>query len=367
MGILQRFFGRNAKDVWRVEARLMERLGWVRPPVAVQWISTSACDLACPHCYSNAGKRSHGELTTTEAKELLIDALVDLDRPTLVIAGGETLLRRDFGEIVARVHERRIPWAIHTHGGHVEKHIDVFAKHPPVMAAISVDGPRAYHDAFRGKRGSFDAALRAIAALKRVGVAEVVVGTTIQRANADLVCDMTHDVLASAADSWGFHLMTPEGRAGRHEELLPTRHQLRRIAGLGRRLRAVFHVELDNEWGSAGDDDPLYRDEAFACGAGRFSCVVSATGEVMPCTTTDTSESAGNIRDRSLRTIWETGFAAFRAQSDDVRADDDDCWLNTRHGRSCRSAFAMNVFADTAHTRRVPLLQIHRSTPMVSS
>ena len=69
MGILHRLFGRRAGDVWRAEARLLHRLGYVRPPEAVQWISTSACDLVCPHCYSQAGKRSHGELTTDEAKQ----------------------------------------------------------------------------------------------------------------------------------------------------------------------------------------------------------------------------------------------------------------------------------------------------------
>ena len=31
-------------------------VGYVHPPEAVQWISTSVCDLSCPHCYSNAGK-----------------------------------------------------------------------------------------------------------------------------------------------------------------------------------------------------------------------------------------------------------------------------------------------------------------------
>jgi hypothetical protein len=76
MGILHRLFARHAPDVWQAEARLLHRLGFVQPPQAVQWISTSACDLTCPHCYSHAGKRAAGELTTDEAKRLLIDELV---------------------------------------------------------------------------------------------------------------------------------------------------------------------------------------------------------------------------------------------------------------------------------------------------
>lgn len=359
MGILHRLFGRRTTEIWRAEARLLHRLGYVRPPEAVQWISTSACDLTCPHCYSQAGKKAQGELTIEEAKYFLIDQLVKLEAPTLVIAGGETLLRKDFGEIIAYAHARNVPWAIHTHGGRVEKHFDVFEKYPPVMAAISVDGPREYHDEFRGRVGSYDAAMRAISALKRAGVRDVVAGTTINRQNADLLADMAPDILESDADSWGFHLMTPEGRAGEHPELLPTRTQLRRVAGFGRRLRALFHVELDNEWGSAGKDDPFYRDEPFMCGAGRFACVVSATGEVMPCTTTDAAESQGNVREKPLADIWAEGFAQFRARGHGVKSDCDDCWLQTRHQHSCRPAFFIDLFDEDTRARLVPLLQIN--------
>jgi radical SAM protein with 4Fe4S-binding SPASM domain len=364
MGILHRLFGSRARDVWRAEARLLNRLGYVRPPEAVQWISTSACDLSCPHCYSQAGKRTRGELTTDEANRLIIDELVRLNRPVFVIAGGETLLRKDFAQLVEYAYKRGVPWAIHTHGGHVERYLGTFEKYPPVMAAVSLDGPREYHDRFRGKIGSFDAAVRAMRALKHIGVSEVVAGTTINRENADLVADMVDDVFASGADSWGLHLMTPEGRAREHLELLPTPRQLRRIAGFARRLRAVFKVELDNEWGGAGLDDPFYRDNAFACGAGRISCVISATGEIMPCTTTDVGVSQGNVRDRRLSDIWAEGFARFRS-GHGVEGDCDDCWLNTRHGHSCRPAFTMDLFEPDGR-RLIPLVQVRAGDGVLS-
>jgi radical SAM protein with 4Fe4S-binding SPASM domain len=347
MGLFHRLFGRKAREVWQAETRLLHRLGYVQPPEAVQWISTSACDLTCPHCYSHAGRRQPAELTTDEARRLVVDELVKLGRPTFVIAGGETLLRKDFAAIVSYCHAQKVPWAVHTHGGRVEQLLGVFERHPPVMAAVSLDGPRDYHDHFRGRAGSFDAALRAIRALKRVGVPEVVAGTTITRHNADLLGELLPTVLESGADSWGFHLVTPEGRAGEHLDLLPTRRQLRRAAAFARRVRSFFHVELDNEWGGAGADDPFYRDDAFLCGAGRFSCVVSATGEVMPCTTTDPAESQGNVRERPLSDIWANGFGAFRSAADRLRGDCDDCWLQTRHGHSCRGAIGLDLFDDS--------------------
>ncbi len=110
--------------------------------------------------------------------------------------------------------------------------------------------------------------------------------------------------------------------------------------------------------GSPGEDDSFYRDDRFSCGAGRISCVVSATGEVMPCTTTDPAESQGNVRDRALSDVWAAGFAAFRSRGDALRSDCDDCWLQTRNGHSCRPAFSIDLLDEEpcgAHTRRVPL------------
>ena len=95
MGLLHRLYARAAPEVWETETRLLHVLRLVRRPVAVQWIVTAACDLHCPHCYSSAGKRAVGELSTEEAKRLIVDELVALGKPTLVLAGGELLLRRD--------------------------------------------------------------------------------------------------------------------------------------------------------------------------------------------------------------------------------------------------------------------------------
>jgi MoaA/NifB/PqqE/SkfB family radical SAM enzyme len=331
VGILHRVYSRAATEVWETETRLMRAFALARRPVAVQWVVTTACDLHCPHCYSGAGRRTKDELSTDEAKTLVIDQLVALGRPLLVLSGGELLLRRDIGEIIEYARACGLDYAIHTHGGHVAKHRALFERHPPVLAAISLDGDRELHDRFRGRQGSFDAAIDAMGILRACGCPEIVAGTTITRESADRLVDLFPIVMKSGAHTWGLHLFAPEGRGSEHLELLPTPTQLRRVVAFAMRRRAQFHVELCNEWGSAGALDSYVRDQPFACGAGRISCVVSPTGEVLPCTTTDATESEGNVRARPLAALWTEGFARFRGDTDDPSVDPRQCWLQTRH------------------------------------
>ena len=335
MGLLKRVLARHSSDLWELESRVMHRMGLARPPIAVQWLTTMACDLKCPHCYVSAGKKCHQELTTQEVKQLVIDPMVRLGCQELVIAGGEPLLRKDLSEVLRYAADQGIGWSMHTHGGFVRRHLSWMQDTLPTMVAVSLDGPPAYHDNFRGKEHCFDKALDAMRALKEIGVEEVVAGTTVTRQNADLLVDMMPIVAASSADSWGLHLVAPEGRAG--GDLLPTPDQLQRIAQIARRARSFLRVELDNEWGGAEGSDLLYRDSIFSCGAGRFSCVVHSTGEVSACTTADPEESEGNVRETSLQDIWVHGFNRFRC-SGGICGDSSDCWLQTRNGRSPKAS-----------------------------
>lgn len=344
MGLLQRLLSDRIAHVWSAEQDWMERLGIVRPPEAVQWFTTNACNLHCPHCYTRAGTRSYDELSTEEACHLVVDGCVALGCSQIVIAGGEATLRRDLWDVIAHMKHRGLNWSMHTHGGLVERHRTKFEEFVPAMVAVSVDGPRTLHDSFRGREGSFDSALRSVRILKDAGCPQVVIGTSVGRQNADAVFDLWPTVRASGADSWGLHLVTPEGRAGDDSRLLATSAQLRRVAAFVRSRRAYFPITLDNEWGSAGTQDPHYRDQAFFCGAGRVSCVVSARGDVFPCTTLDPAECVGNVRATPLKSLWRSEFARFRGREDPLRSATDDCWLNTRHGRSCRRpAFLTDV------------------------
>lgn len=352
MGLLHRALAGSIAEVWETQNRLLHTAGLVRRPVAAQWLVTAACDLKCPHCYSEAGRRATNELSTEEAKRLVIDPLVELGCGMLVLAGGELLLRRDIPELVDYAASRGMAWAMHTHGGHVPRFAELMRTHPPALAAISLDGDRSFHDAFRGRDGSFDAALLAAEVLADAGCREVVLGTTVTADNADAIADMYPLVASSRAHSWGLHLFAPEGRGHDHAELFPSPAQLRRVAAFARRRRSMFPIELCNEWGSAGVEDLYYRDQPFTCGAGSISLVISASGDLLPCTTTDPSEREGNVRQTPLPELWRSRFTDFRTGEALVRGE---CWLQSRNGVQCsKSAFGEVAAPPPLWVERLP-------------
>src|SRR5690606_29946956 len=70
-------------------------------PIYCVWEITLACDLACRHCGSRAGKARPSELSTEEALSLA-DQLIELGIREVTLIGGEAYLRPDWLQLVER-------------------------------------------------------------------------------------------------------------------------------------------------------------------------------------------------------------------------------------------------------------------------
>ena len=77
----------------------------VARPILAVWEITLACDLACGHCGSRAGRARPDELSTEEALTL-VDQLAELGVIEVVLIGGESYLREDWCQLIARIAER---------------------------------------------------------------------------------------------------------------------------------------------------------------------------------------------------------------------------------------------------------------------
>ncbi|MBW2264209.1 MAG: SPASM domain-containing protein, partial [Deltaproteobacteria bacterium] len=334
-GITRQGLTRNPYDGF------FDRHNYTRSPVLVQWMATLDCPLSCPHCLCG-GAEGGEELTTAEA-EALLDEIASLDVHELLLTGGEPLARRDLPQVIDMMRERSIRWSLNTAVFPDRASVRAMQAHPPAFVAVSLDGPEAFHDGFRGRKGAFGEAIAALELYAELTDGHAAAGTTVNALNFPLLEQTLCIVMNSRAASWGLHLTFPEGRARGERGLLLSRRQLRRLLSFVEAKRRVLPVVLADEIGFCGEWEPAVRSAPFFCGAGRAQCVVLADGEVVPCSTVDGSESAGNVRNGSLEEIWHRGFA--RIRNDEPRGKCRDCeylpacsggcWLQRRHGEHC--------------------------------
>ena len=316
-------------------------------PRLVQWMATSRCPLACPHCLADAlpttsrqPPATSRELPTPLALDL-VDQVADLGPSEFLVTGGEPLARPDLPAVLDRIDRRGLRWSLNTSAEPLGDLRAALERHPPAFVAVSVDGPAEVHDAFRGRNGALQESLRAIEFFASLG-SVVAAGTTVTRANFHALPQTLAIVARSRAAHWGLHLLVPEGRARRRPDLFLRRRELRRLLRFVAEKRRHFPVVMADELGWCGDWEPLVRDAPWRCGAGREQCVVLPDGEVVPCTTTDRHASAGNVRSQPLADIWRDGFEELRTgrpggacrACEHVDLCGGGCWLLRRHGRA---------------------------------
>ncbi|GAB3412828.1 TIGR04347 family pseudo-SAM/SPASM protein [Haloparvum alkalitolerans] len=180
-------------------------------PVVV-WNTTKQCNLYCSHCYASADTETiPGELSTAEGKALL-DQLADFGVPVVLFSGGEPLVRDDLPELVAHASAAGIRPVLSTNGTLITEEKARALKDAGLRyAGVSVDGLPERNDAFRGKEGAFDAAVRGIEACLDAGLKTGLRYTITERNAADLggVIDLLVDV---GVDRFCFYHLDYGGR-----------------------------------------------------------------------------------------------------------------------------------------------------------
>ncbi|MEN6425750.1 MAG: radical SAM protein [Phycisphaerales bacterium] len=316
--------------------------GYMEAPTLAQWMATLRCGLCCEHCLAVSRESGFSDMPL-EKVHGLIDEVASMGVREFLVTGGEPLAREDLGEVIEHLGRSGVSWTLNTAAMPTKALREAIERNKPGFVAVSLDGPKAVHDAFRGRAGAWDDAMEAIRFFKSLGTVRVCAGTTVTSRNYDYLDETFHLVTTSGADQWGIHLLVPEGRAADRPDLFLSKTQLKRLIKFVARRRRQFHVQMADEIGYLGYLEPLVRDVPMACGAGRSQCVVLPDGEVVPCTTLDRSCSAGNVHDRSLQAIWAEGFAELRAWRPNGKcggceyavACKGGCWLQRKAGTQC--------------------------------
>ncbi|MEK7245817.1 MAG: radical SAM protein, partial [Pseudomonadota bacterium] len=145
-------------------------------PFIVALNLTRRCNLACAHCYLDAGTRRNGddaELATAEVAEVL-DGIASLGGETMVVlTGGEPLLRADLEAIVRHAASLGLMVVVGTNGTVLDaRRVAALVEAGVAGVGISLDSlDPVSHDEFRGRPGAWARTTTAIDACRQSGLA----------------------------------------------------------------------------------------------------------------------------------------------------------------------------------------------------
>ena len=334
---------------------------FVRPYV-VSWNLTYRCNLACEHCYLDAGGTplvgtenfaDRSELGTEECFKVIDEIAAFAPECLTILTGGEPLLRRDILEIVRRAAERALWVVVGTNGVRITENVaQRLAEAGARGLSLSLDAlDPDRHDRFRKVRGAWQNTVEGAEILNRTGL-PFIVQTTAGSHNLDdleAIADFAHERLA--AKVWNLYFLVPTGRGQFVSDLTPAQYDevlasLYRIQKkYDRRMLvnakcAPHYIKTVLEQGDTDARIRTYSGGAGGCPAGTHYMGIRPNGDVTPCPYLPVF--AGTLRNSSLADLWGSSelFTGIRRRSS-LGGRCGECEMNGHCGGCRARAYGM--------------------------
>ncbi|MFP4667176.1 MAG: radical SAM protein [Desulfosalsimonas sp.] len=290
--------------------RAQEKFG-LQPPAVMLISPTMRCNYRCEGCYAGSYERKDDmapevfDRVLTEAEEMGINFIT--------ILGGEPFVYPHLLDVIEK-HPKSF-YQVYTNASLIdEKTANRLVELGNVAPQISINGPREFTDAVRGK-GSFDTCVRAMDRLYEAGCA-FGFSSLVTRKNMDVICsDEWVDFLIEKGALYGWYfLFMPVGNEP-DMELMPTpeqRDQMRRFQSYVRENKPLLLVDFWNDGVLSGG----------CIAGGRLYFHVNHRGDVEPCIFCHFATD--NIHDKGLAEALNSEF--FRG----IRAEQPFCYNTLR-------------------------------------
>jgi radical SAM protein with 4Fe4S-binding SPASM domain len=286
----------------------------------VMWNLTAHCNLACQHCYMDAGREAGTEMSLEEGIHL-VDELAGMLVPILIFTGGEPLLSRNFYALAFHAREVGLRTVISTNGTLITPEVArILAEAQIRYVGVSLDAAKPeQHDAFRGVNGAHARALQGLKNARDAGL-KTGLRLTLTRDNWQDVPALLSLAVQENIPRFCLYHLVPTGRGAGMADRDVTPEQRRSVI----RLLAEAAEELKGEnieiltTDSPMDgayllellkDDPRRESvhklltNAGGCSTGVKVANINQQGDVHPCHFMP-QVVVGNVRERSFRDIW---------------------------------------------------------------
>jgi radical SAM protein with 4Fe4S-binding SPASM domain len=351
----------------RVEGPPPNRVEGFARPYVISWNLTYRCNLACEHCYLDAGPKQlvgtenfadRSELGTEECFRVIDDIARFAPECLTILTGGEPLLRRDILQIVRRAAERGLWVVVGTNGVRITENVaQRLAEAGARGLSLSLDAlDPDRHDRFRMVRGAWQNTVEGAEILNRTGLPFIVQTTAGSHNLGELeaIADFAHDRLA--AKVWNLYFLVPTGRGQfisdmtppQYDEVLASLYRIQRTYDrrmlvnakcaphyiktvlenadvetdpmpTDARLRPSARASIDAAQGKPSRPGlspiRIYSGGAGGCPAGTHYMGIRPNGDVTPCPYLPVF--AGNLRRSPLADLWTSSelFTDIRRRS----------------------------------------------------
>jgi radical SAM enzyme (rSAM/lipoprotein system) len=294
------------------------------------WECTTRCNLRCRHCGSDCSQSSrYADMPLSDFVQAIETIKHTAKNFTVVLTGGEPLLRSDIELCGREIRKRGMHWSLVSNGMLYDRN-----KHNALLNAglgaltISIDGMEDNHNWLRGSTSSFDRVVDAIALAASEPRLNFDVVTCVNTRNIAELSTIKQLLIQKGVKHWRLFTIVPIGRAKDDAELMLSAEQF--VALMEFICDARKSKDIDVKFsceGYVGRYEAKVRDTPFFCRAGINIGSVLADGSISACPNIDRSFAQGNIYSDNFYDVWNTRFQPFRNRN----------WTRTGRCADCKA------------------------------
>ncbi|MFQ5431769.1 MAG: radical SAM protein [Nitrospinota bacterium] len=287
-------------------------------PYAISWNLTKRCNLACKHCYLDAGAREKGaddELSEQQALEV-VSQIAEVNPGTvLILTGGEPLMHPAIYKICKKAHQLGMMPVLGTNGTMLTSQVVEKLKDAGVSGiGVSIDSMEEdRHDTFRGTPGALIKSIEGLTAARDGGL-EIQVQTTPTSDNVREIPQIAEWAHHFGASVFNLFFLVCTGRGETMADISPQAYEdiLKWAADSkdtfpGMMIRPKCAPHFKRILHQQDPNHPLLQTYIAACRAGTHYCRITPDGKVTPCPYMPTE--AGDLKESRFDSIWNNSPA----------------------------------------------------------
>ncbi len=235
------------------------------------------CNFRCSYCYVPEKRECTGELSRDEIKDVLLQAK-ELGARKIIILGGEPSIYPHLAEMIHFLSEHEFEIEMFTNGTGVTPELAEILADAQVRVVLKLNSRnREIQDQLAGRTGAFDIIQNAFANLKEAGYPSqdlfLALSTIICQQNIGELPEMWQWLRDEGIEPY-FEVITPQENAVENSWLSVDAEELKTLFS---QLSEIDKEKYGRHW---EPQPPLVGNK---CMRHQVSCLVTATGDVMPC------------------------------------------------------------------------------------